>query len=61
MVTPLWGPKHTASAPLLALIYPGFVGILSENPHRRADLLAIDGSGRYPIGLFSPDRLAARE
>ena len=23
--------------------------------------LAIDGSTRYPIGLFSPDRLAARE
>jgi hypothetical protein len=23
--------------------------------------LAIDGSTRYPIGLFSPERLAARE
>jgi len=23
--------------------------------------LAIDGSTRHPIGLFSPDRLAARE
>jgi hypothetical protein len=45
----------------------------SERPHRRADLLtirligeiladhAIDGSTRHPIGLFFPDRLAARE
>jgi hypothetical protein len=33
----------------------------SERPHRRADLLAIDGSTRYPIGLLSPARLAARE
>jgi hypothetical protein len=27
----------------------------------RDDLLAIDGSTRHPIVLFSPDRLAARE
>jgi hypothetical protein len=33
----------------------------SEKLHRRADLFAIDGSTRHPIGLFSPDRLAARE
>ena len=33
----------------------------SEMPHMRDDLLAIDGSTRHPIVLFSPDRLAARE
>jgi hypothetical protein len=33
----------------------------SERPHRRVDILAIDGSTRHPIVLFSPDRLAARE
>jgi len=33
----------------------------SEKPHRRIDILTIDGSTRHPIVLFSPDRLATRE